>query len=58
MVALILILAVGVSSQLAIRARRAEVLATRRLAEVPPPPIPYVDPRPVTTRRSRKRQTG
>src|SRR5206468_8462028 len=33
MVALILILAVGVSSQLAIRARRAEVLATRRLAE-------------------------
>jgi polyphosphate kinase len=32
--------------------------ATRRLAEAPPPPIPYVDPRPVTTRRSRKRQTG
>src|SRR5207237_2501666 len=28
--------------------------ATRRLAEVPPPPIPSVGPRPVTARRSRK----
>jgi polyphosphate kinase len=32
--------------------------ATRRLAEVPPPPIPYVEARPAASRRQRKRQTG
>jgi polyphosphate kinase len=32
--------------------------ATRRLADVPPPPIPYVESRPTPTRRARKRQTG
>jgi polyphosphate kinase len=32
--------------------------AARRLNEVPPPPIPFVDPRTVSTRRPRKRQTS
>jgi polyphosphate kinase len=32
--------------------------ATRRLAEVPPAPIPYIESRPTPTRRARKRQTG
>jgi polyphosphate kinase len=36
----------------------AALNAARRLAEAPPPPIPYVDSRPVTSRKTRKRQTG
>jgi polyphosphate kinase len=32
--------------------------ATRRLTDVPPPPIPYVEARPAVSRRQRKRQTG
>ncbi|MFL5243592.1 MAG: polyphosphate kinase 1 [Gemmataceae bacterium] len=36
----------------------AALNAARRLAETPPPPIPYVDSRPTTSRRPRKRQTG
>jgi len=32
--------------------------ATRRLADVPPPAIPYVESRPTPSRRARKRQTG
>jgi polyphosphate kinase len=32
--------------------------ATRRLAEIPPAPIPYVETRPSPSRRVRKRQTG
>jgi polyphosphate kinase len=32
--------------------------AARRLTEVQPPPIPFVDPRTVSTRRPRKRQTS
>jgi polyphosphate kinase len=32
--------------------------AARRLNEVQPPPIPFVDPRTVSTRRPRKRQTS
>jgi hypothetical protein len=36
----------------------AALNGARRLTETPPPPIPYVDSRPTTTRRARKRQTG
>jgi polyphosphate kinase len=36
----------------------ATLNAARRLAEAPPPPIPYVDSRPMTSRKTRKRQTG